>query len=71
MSGDDLDLLTSRTVRHRSGQRRENVAVGVAERHGHLAGGAELDAFVGDAAVLTDDFAPVDQLLTPYARTAG
>jgi hypothetical protein len=28
--------------------------------------GAELDAFVGDAQVLTDDFAPVDQLLTPY-----
>ena len=27
---------------------------------------AELDRFVGDAAVLTDDFAPVDQLLTPY-----
>ena len=27
---------------------------------------AELDEFVGDAAVLTDDFAPVDQLLTPY-----
>jgi spermidine synthase len=31
-----------------------------------VAGGAELTAFVGDAAVLTDDFAPVDQLLTPY-----
>jgi hypothetical protein len=28
--------------------------------------GAELDRFVGDAGVLTDDFAPVDQLLTPY-----
>jgi SAM-dependent methyltransferase len=25
-----------------------------------------VDAFVGDARVLTDDFAPVDQLLTPY-----
>jgi spermidine synthase len=32
----------------------------------HLAEGSELDEFVGDAAVLTDDFAPVDQLLTPY-----
>lgn len=32
-----------------------------------LAGGAELAAFVGDARVLTDDHAPVDQLLTPYA----
>ena len=30
-------------------------------------GGAELDAWVGDAMVLTDDHAPVDQLLTPYA----
>ncbi len=29
--------------------------------------GDELRAFVGDAAVLTDDLAPVDQLLTPYA----
>jgi len=25
-----------------------------------------LAAFVGDAQVLTDDLAPVDQLLTPY-----
>jgi spermidine synthase len=31
-----------------------------------VAEGAELDGFVGDAQVLTDDFAPVDQLLTPY-----
>ncbi len=29
-------------------------------------GGAELAAWVGDASVLTDDYAPVDQLLTPY-----
>ena len=28
--------------------------------------GSTLEAWVGDAAVLTDDFAPVDQLLTPY-----
>jgi spermidine synthase len=28
--------------------------------------GAALDAWVGDAPVLTDDYAPVDQLLTPY-----
>jgi hypothetical protein len=28
-----------------------------------LLSGAELDAFVGDARVLTDDYAPVDQLL--------
>ena len=32
-----------------------------------VAGGAELDAFIGDSGVLTDDHAPVDQLLTPYA----
>ncbi|SNR90027.1 fused MFS/spermidine synthase [Blastococcus mobilis] len=31
-----------------------------------VAQGAELDRFVGDAEALTDDFAPVDQLLTPY-----
>jgi len=31
-----------------------------------VAGGEQLTAFIGDADVLTDDFAPVDQLLTPY-----
>jgi spermidine synthase len=31
-----------------------------------VVGGAELSAFIGDADVLTDDFAPVDQLLNPY-----
>lgn len=30
--------------------------------------GAELAAWTGDASVLTDDYAPVDQLLTPYPR---
>ena len=30
--------------------------------------GDGLDAWIGDAPVLTDDFAPVDQLLTPYSR---
>ena len=30
--------------------------------------GDQLDAWVGNAAVLTDDYAPVDQLLTPYSR---
>ena len=28
--------------------------------------GGELDAWVGDAQILRDDYAPVDQLLTPY-----
>jgi spermidine synthase len=32
----------------------------------HVAEGVELDRFIADALVLTDDFAPVDQLLTPY-----
>ncbi|NEK95749.1 spermidine synthase [Modestobacter muralis] len=31
-----------------------------------VAAGDELTGFIGDAGVLTDDFAPVDQLLTPY-----
>lgn len=31
-----------------------------------VAQGPALDRFVGNAPVLTDDFAPVDQLLTPY-----
>ncbi|SDO18794.1 hypothetical protein SAMN05660199_01469 [Klenkia soli] len=31
-----------------------------------IVAGADLTAFVGSAPVLTDDFAPVDQLLTPY-----
>jgi hypothetical protein len=30
--------------------------------------GRALDDFVGGAQVLTDDHAPVDQLLTPYGR---
>jgi spermidine synthase len=46
-------------------------AVGTALRDRDLdwraASDAELTAFVGDAEVLTDDHAPVDQLLTPYA----
>jgi hypothetical protein len=29
---------------------------------------AELTEWTGDAPVLTDDYAPVDQLLTPYSR---
>jgi hypothetical protein len=33
-----------------------------------LADAAELRSFVGDAPLLTDDYAPVDQLLTPYRQ---
>jgi hypothetical protein len=32
----------------------------------HVAEGPLLEGLVGDAPVLTDDYAPVDQLLTPY-----
>ena len=35
----------------------------VAAADGVVVDGAELDAYVGDARVLTDDHAPVDQLL--------
>lgn len=31
----------------------------------------DIDAWVGDAPLLTDDYAPVDQLLTPYPAPAG
>lgn len=31
---------------------------------------AALETWIGDAAVLTDDYAPVDQLLTPYPRSS-
>ena len=43
-------------------------AAGLAERDlaWQVAEGPELETFVGEAQVLTDDFAPVDQLLTPY-----
>ena len=40
-------------------------------QQGPVAGLEQTAAFAGDAPVLTDDDAPVDQLLTPYARAAG
>ncbi|NHC15455.1 fused MFS/spermidine synthase [Motilibacter deserti] len=44
-------------------------ALGLAADHpAQLVSGGGLDAFVGGADVLTDDYAPVDQLLTPYSR---
>ncbi|MCZ2850095.1 fused MFS/spermidine synthase [Modestobacter sp. VKM Ac-2978] len=45
-----------------------DIAAALAERGlaWQVAEGPELDRFIGDADVLTDDFAPVDQLLTPY-----
>ena len=46
----------------------EEIADALTERDlaWQVAEGDELDEFVGDAEVLTDDHAPVDQLLTPY-----
>jgi hypothetical protein len=45
-----------------------SIAVKISERGAdwHVITGAELAAWTGEAAVLTDDYAPVDQLLTPY-----
>jgi hypothetical protein len=44
------------------------VRANLTERGGELmlADGADTARFAGDARILTDDFAPVDQLLTPY-----
>jgi spermidine synthase len=42
-------------------------ALGERDLDWRVASGAELAEFVGNAEVLTDDHAPVDQLLTPYA----
>jgi spermidine synthase len=55
-------------VASRSPLPAEAIADAMADRElvWQVAGGAVLDAFIGDAPVLTDDFAPVDQLLTPY-----
>jgi spermidine synthase len=46
----------------------ERIAEALTERDlaWQVAEGNRLDEFVGDAEVLTDDHAPVDQLLTPY-----
>jgi spermidine synthase len=46
----------------------EQIAEALTERDlaWQVAEGNRLDEFVGDAEVLTDDHAPVDQLLTPY-----
>jgi spermidine synthase len=51
----------------------EGIAAALAERElaWQVVEGVELSTFIGDADVLTDDFAPVDQLLTPYAAPAG
>jgi SAM-dependent methyltransferase len=46
----------------------EGIRAAIAARGGDqmVATGGTYDAFVGDARVLTDDFAPVDQLLNPH-----
>jgi spermidine synthase len=55
-------------VASRSPLPAEEIAENLTDRElvWQVARSAELDRFVGDAPVLTDDFAPVDQLLTPY-----
>ena len=66
LAGEDGGNLVA--VASRSPLPVDAIAAGLAERDlaWQVAEGSELDAFVGDAQVLTDDFAPVDQLLTPY-----
>ncbi|MGY1824956.1 MULTISPECIES: fused MFS/spermidine synthase [unclassified Blastococcus] len=46
----------------------EEIAAALSDRElvWQVAEGEELTRFIGDAPLLTDDFAPVDQLLTPY-----
>jgi spermidine synthase len=66
LAGDDGGNVVAVVARHPLPT--EEIAAALAA-HGlawQVAGGIELDAFVGDAGVLTDDHAPVDQLLTPY-----
>ena len=64
--GGNLVVVASRrAARHRRGGRRGWAS---ATSTGTRSTGGDLDAWIGDAPVLTDDYAPVDQLLTPYAR---
>ena len=46
-----------------------SIATGISKRGAdwNVITGAELAAWTGHASVLTDDHAPVDQLLTPYS----
>ena len=64
-------LRTRRTVRRDRRRRVRRAGRAVAPDHprqngyGILSTPAELAGFTGDATLLTDDYAPVDQLLTP------
>jgi hypothetical protein len=42
---------------------------GLESPYGMLGTEQEVSSFVGDAPLLTDDYAPVDQLLTPYGHS--
>jgi spermidine synthase len=66
LAGEDGGNLVA--VASRSPLAVEQIAAALADQDlaWQVAEQAELDAFVGDARVLTDDYAPVDQLLTPY-----
>ncbi len=66
LAGEDGGNLVA--VASRSPLPVDGIAAGLADRDlaWQVAEAGGLDAFVGDAQVLTDDYAPVDQLLTPY-----
>ena len=66
-TGGDLDLRLSAAAARLGPLALEEVERRVRSFGWRLASGPELDAWVGEAQVLTDDHAPVDQLLTPYA----
>ncbi len=62
-SGGNIVLVASHAPLDLEQQRRELSTRGLAWE---VTAGTALDRFVRDAPVLSDDFAPVDQLLTPY-----
>jgi spermidine synthase len=66
LAGDDGGNLVA--VASRSALPVVEITAALADHGGawHVAEEVQLDRFIGDATVLTDDFAPVDQLLTPY-----
>jgi len=66
LAGEDGGNVVAVASRSPSPSAAIETALGDRELAWRVAEGSALDAFVGDAGVLTDDFAPVDQLLTPY-----
>jgi len=66
LAGEDGGNLVAVASRSPLPVERITAALRVHDLAWRVAEGGELAEFVGDAPVLTDDFAPVDQLLTPY-----